>query len=172
MIRDAKQTRSSATAATLVFAFGMLAAAAPAQAQEEDDFLAEILLGVFAAAVADGSLMVAGGVFAMGNFTYVVNPHKASSKPWENAGYVIGALNMAAGAALVGLYADEPAYGKITLTAGLVNLGIGALDIGLALWGSQEPEHEAGLKVAVRPLILPDLEGNTAVGAGVAVVGW
>ena len=51
------------------------------------------------------------------------------------------------------------------------HFALGALGIGVTIWGSQDPD-QATPKVSLRPLVLADNQGQPAVGVGLGVVGW
>jgi hypothetical protein len=92
---------------------------------------------------------------------------------WQNGSYVIGAINIAAGVFLA-VMSSQSSW-KIDgpnrpLALGISAIGIGALDIGLALWNRTMPEKQES--VVVSPLLLQDSSGKLAPGVGVRLVRW
>jgi len=138
-----------------------------AQAQEEDNtggFSPMIFVPMI-----DVPLIVTGAVYAIGNTVYLVDGER-SSAGWRYGAWVIGGLNLAAGVLSLLLYnakQDTPYY----LWQGVINLGIGALDIGLPIWSLGMPEPGA-TSATVGPLMIQDLAGNPVAGIGFSLSNW
>ena len=106
-----------------------------------------------------------------GLFSATVNAHLVyvNERPniADEVGYIFGGVNV-----LIGIIriadGDTSTY---NLTFAISHFVIGAADIGLAIWSSQQPGRQEQ-KLTLTPTIMPDVQGRPAVGVGLRLVGW
>jgi hypothetical protein len=105
--------------------------------------------------------------FAAGNMYYVIEEEKPSVV-WRVGGYVCGATNLALGFFFLSQkgFSDD-----FYLGLAIGQFVMGATNIGLTLWSSEQPEKKEK-KITVSPVIIPDVRGQPAVGVGLSLVDW
>jgi hypothetical protein len=107
--------------------------------------------------------------FAAENLHSVVKDEQGSGF-WRYGGLVAGGLNIVGGCLWL---AAGKGYGKedATLWLAITHFTFGALDISFALWAQSQPERPKQ-KLTLAPMIMPDIRGRPAVGAGLSLVNW
>ncbi len=101
---------------------------------------------------------------------------KRPSAIWRWGGWITGAIYLGGGIAWFML--DERANcGNTCWVAGIAHFAYAALDIGITTWASCNPKEGEQAQnrpssVTVGPLVMPDAEGNPAIGVGLRVVDW
>lgn len=130
----------------------------------------EAEIAFIASSVAFGT---AGMAFAVANHIQIDSDEKPSTF-WLAGGYVAGGLNVALGAFYVvgaSLLTRNAPDSESWLWAGISHLVVGGTGIGLAIWGGSMPDENA-TSVSIAPMIIPDAEGNAAIGVGLRLVDW
>lgn len=119
------------------------------------------------------SLTAAGGVFAIGNLSYLPRDYRAPGV-WRVGGFITGAVNMTLGALLLYGYYREPASERHAFSFGITwaQLTFGVVATGAAIWNSTKPPWSEEPEVAVAPVVMVDSRGGPAPGLVVSVVGW
>ena len=111
----------------------------------------------------------ASSVIALGGNIKDIAKHERGSSEWMTFCWVTVGLNAATSVSWYVLYSgtsDEEDWLKIAL----INTAVLALDVGLTIWASSQPEKNQQL--TVRPVVMQDIEGNPAVGVGLNLVNW
>ena len=116
-----------------------------------------------------GYLTLGGLVIGFANFSYASKGEQATPG-WRIQGWIVGGLNLALGATVVGLVLQKPSVDDLGLSIGLISLAVGTMDIGFTIWSSSHPESKK--RLTVNPIVLQDIEGNPAVGIGLNLVNW
>lgn len=127
----------------------------PSHADRFGEGLVEIysgILGTFTLVFIGGPAAVIGGASAK----RAANGERLSWQ-WQVAGWAFGILNGAIGTFYIVL--AEKADAETSLIVGITHVAIGALGIGVTIWGSCIPEKEG---VAISPMILPPPTGVEA----------
>lgn len=154
----------------VVLSLGLACTSAWAQ-EPGDDSIDEDLATLY---LEEGTLLLGGFVFAIGNMSYASNGVQ-SPVGWRVAGNIGGVLNIITGGVIIGVLLAmddvEISNRDLWMGLGIGHLAMGALDIGTSAWGyAQAPSHETQVKVS--PVVIPSKNGPPAIGAGLSIVGW
>jgi hypothetical protein len=114
------------------------------------------------------SLIIAGG-----NYVYALGDERPSAG-WRIQGWIAGTLNASMGIVLIALGkgTDDVFLNEDILVGfGVAHIVMGTLNIGFTIWSSSQPKRRRQ-NISLAPMIMPDMEGNPAVGIGMLLVDW
>lgn len=114
-------------------------------------------------------VIIAVPIYTFTNLSYALDGERPP-RSWITFGLIGGGLCVAGGVAWM-FIAENNNWNDTFVAIGAGHFVLGALDIGITIWASSQPE-KPDQKLTLTPIVMPDARGNATFGVGLRLVDW